>query len=101
MHPCGIKIVTGAADLKGLAGGVLVPTMGALHRGHRELVQLARRIREERGLTGPVMASLFVNPAQFNEREDFERYPRELDKDLLVCERAGVDWVFAPDVETV
>jgi pantoate--beta-alanine ligase len=75
----------------------LVPTMGALHDGHASLLRLAR----ERVGTGPLVASIFVNPLQFGPGEDFERYPRTLDDDLSVCARAGVDVVFAPAVDEV
>lgn len=68
----------------------LVPTMGALHRGHVSLVGLARR-RAER-----VVVSIFVNPTQFDDRRDFEGYPRTLDTDLDACRATGVDVVFAP-----
>ncbi|MFZ2015944.1 MAG: pantoate--beta-alanine ligase [Nocardioides sp.] len=76
------------------AGGpvVLVPTMGALHAGHAALLAAAR----ERAGDGTVVASVFVNPLQFGEGEDLDRYPRTLDADLEVCARAGVDLVFAP-----
>jgi pantoate--beta-alanine ligase len=67
-----------------------VPTMGALHAGHRAL--LARARRECR----PVVASVYVNPLQFGSGEDLARYPRDLDADLAVCAAEGVDVVFAP-----
>src|SRR5437016_5721278 len=68
----------------------LVPTMGALHAGHVALVAEARR-RAER-----VVVSIFVNPIQFDRRDDFERYPRTLEDDEGRCTAAGVDVVFAP-----
>jgi pantoate--beta-alanine ligase len=68
----------------------LVPTMGALHEGHLELVRAARA-RAER-----VVVSVFVNPMQFNRRDDFERYPRVLEDDAARCAAAGVDVVYAP-----
>ena len=68
----------------------LVPTMGALHEGHLELVRTAHT-RAER-----VVVSVFVNPMQFNRRDDFERYPRVLDEDAASCASAGVDVVYAP-----
>ena len=67
-----------------------VPTMGALHAGHRRLLEIARQE------TGLVVASIFVNPTQFDRPEDLERYPRTLDQDLAVCGDAGVHFVFAP-----
>ncbi|MCW2843570.1 MAG: pantothenate synthetase [Nocardioides sp.] len=74
-----------------------VPTMGALHEGHASLFRVAR----EHVAGGPVVVSIFVNPLQFGEGEDLDRYPRTLEEDLKICEREGVDVVFAPSVEEV
>ena len=68
-----------------------VPTMGALHEGHLSLVDLAREHADA------VIASVFVNPTQFNDAADFDKYPRTLDDDLAMLKRRGVDVVFAPD----
>jgi pantoate--beta-alanine ligase len=70
-----------------------VPTMGFLHEGHASLL---RKAREQSGL---VVLSIFVNPLQFGPNEDFERYPRNTERDLLLAEAAGVDIVFMPDVK--
>jgi pantoate--beta-alanine ligase len=88
------------ADLRrlrdALTGPVaLVPTMGALHEGHRTLVRAAR----ERAAS--VVVSVFVNPTQFGPGEDFERYPRTWDADLAALAEEGADLVFHPDVDTV
>jgi pantoate--beta-alanine ligase len=80
------------ARARGLRVG-LVPTMGALHAGHLRLVEEARRAAEM------VAVSIFVNPTQFGPHEDLGRYPRDLDGDLTQCAAAGVDVVFAPDVQ--
>jgi pantoate--beta-alanine ligase len=72
---------------------VLVPTMGALHEGHRALL---RRARELAGGTGTVAVSIFVNPLQFGPNEDLGKYPRTLPEDLETCEAEHVDLVFAP-----
>ena len=86
------------SDARGAGRRVgLVPTMGALHEGHASLMRVARdRVGE-----GPVVASIFVNPLQFGPAEDLDRYPRSLEADLKVCEREGVDVVFAPEVQEV
>lgn len=72
---------------------VLVPTMGALHTGHAELLGHARRLA---GAHGTVVVSIFVNPTQFGPGEDFPRYPRTLSADLALCRSAKVDAVFVP-----
>jgi pantoate--beta-alanine ligase len=68
----------------------LVPTMGALHRGHLALIDAAGRLADH------VVVSIFVNPLQFGEHADFTHYPRPLDEDLGACERAEVDIVYVP-----
>ncbi|GAA0905938.1 pantoate--beta-alanine ligase [Pseudonocardia zijingensis] len=72
----------------------LVPTMGALHEGHRELIRHARRAP---GAVVPVV-SIFVNPLQFGRGEDLERYPRPLEADLDACREEGAELVFLPGV---
>lgn len=68
-----------------------VPTMGSLHEGHLSLIDL---IKEKCDI---LLLSIYVNPTQFGVGEDFERYPRDLDKDLEMCRNRGVDLVFAPE----
>jgi pantoate--beta-alanine ligase len=72
---------------------VLVPTMGALHDGHRALLARGRQIA---GQNGSLVVSVFVNPLQFGAVEDLDRYPRALERDMAVCGEEGVDVVFAP-----
>ena len=69
-----------------------VPTMGFFHEGHLELMRAARRERDH------VVLSIFVNPLQFGPSEDLASYPRDVDRDLALAEKEGVDSVFAPDV---
>ena len=73
----------------------LVPTMGWLHDGHRSLME---RARSESATT---IATIFVNPRQFNEAADYQRYPRNEARDLAICEEEGIDIVFAPSVDEV
>ncbi|HEY8967067.1 MAG TPA: pantoate--beta-alanine ligase [Candidatus Methylacidiphilales bacterium] len=68
----------------------LVPTMGALHEGHAELIRRARKKADR------VVVSIYVNPTQFGPKEDLSRYPRPLAADLALCRRLGVDVVFNP-----
>jgi pantoate--beta-alanine ligase len=74
---------------------VLVPTMGFLHEGHLTL------IREGRRLADSLIVSIFVNPTQFGPGEDYERYPRDLSRDLSLLESIPVDVVFAPDASSM
>ena len=81
------------AELRGVFGVGLVPTMGAFHDGHLSLIRAAR---EENDV---VVVSLFVNPSQFDEAADLAAYPRDESRDLLLAEEEGVDIVFAPSVD--
>jgi len=72
-----------------------IPTMGSLHRGHLELIKFAAE-RSDRQLV-----SIFVNPTQFNEESDYERYPRTVEGDLEILQAEGVDIVFVPDVSEI
>lgn len=77
---------------EGLSIG-LVPTMGWLHEGHLSLIENARENNDR------VAVSIFVNPMQFGPNEDFDNYPRDLDRDSKLCENAGVDLIFAPSAD--
>ena len=94
-----MRILTQADELRDVRGCVLTPTMGGLHEGHASLVRAAREIADARGAS--VVASVFVNPTQFDDPADFARYPRTLEDDAALCARAGADAVFAPGVETM
>jgi pantoate--beta-alanine ligase len=84
-----------AAGLAGRGDVALVPTMGALHDGHRELLRAARRS------SPTVVMSLFVNPSQFAPGEDFAHYPRDEEADVAAAAAEGADLVFAPDAQTM
>ena len=88
----GVREAVRAARCEGRRVG-FVPTMGALHAGHVSLI--ARSAAE----CGETVVSIFVNPSQFNQAEDFERYPRTLERDLEACRAAGASIVFAPSNE--
>ena len=84
---------------KGVSGPVVcVPTMGALHEGHLELMREARRLA---GPQGQVVTTIFVNPLQFGPKEDFGKYPRELEADSEKCRSVGVDAIYAPSAEVM
>lgn len=85
----------GPDRLTGPRGVGFVPTMGALHEGHRSLIQAARRTCDV------VVASIFVNPKQFAPNEDFSRYPRTLEADCRMLETEGVDLLFTPSEQTM
>jgi pantoate--beta-alanine ligase len=82
-------LATARAAMPGTVAVVM--TMGALHEGHRALLRAARERADH------LIATIFVNPLQFGPNEDFDRYPRALDADLVACAEEGVDLVFAPD----
>jgi pantoate--beta-alanine ligase len=88
-----VKVFRTIAELETAPGTGLVPTMGALHDGHRALFRAARAESDR------VVASLFVNPAQFGEPADLDAYPRDEARDLEIAEREGVHAVFAPALD--
>ena len=93
-----LTIARTSEDLAAARGNgtvALVPTMGALHDGHIQLLKHARPLGDT------LVASIFVNPTQFAPGEDFEEYPRTFDADIERCAEAGVDVVFAPTVDTM
>lgn len=97
------QLVHGNSELRlalnGLGSNIcLVPTMGALHMGHAALIAAGK---EFVGKDGCVVVSDFVNPKQFGQNEDFEKYPRNLDQDLKVARSAGAHILWAPSVEDV
>ena len=90
-----MQVVHSTTGLQNDSGGALVPTMGALHKGHEALIRRAQELPQ------PLIVSIFVNPTQFGPGDDWQRYPRTLDADLAAAERAGADIVFAPDAEAM
>jgi hypothetical protein len=96
-----VKIVTTIADARAHVHAkrrVLVPTMGALHKAHGELIRVAR---EAAGRDGEVAVSIFVNPLQFEPGSDYKRYPRPEKADEEFCRSAGVDLLFRPPADEV
>jgi pantoate--beta-alanine ligase len=98
-----MKTATTARELQEDSTGcrgrrVLVPTMGALHEGH---LQLIRRAREVAGPDGQVIVSIFVNPIQFDRAADLAAYPRPLESDLTACRELRVDVAFVPDASAM
>jgi pantoate--beta-alanine ligase len=92
----GVKILTTIAEVRAQPRRnrrVLVPTMGALHKAHGELIRVAR---EHADPNGEVVVSIFVNPLQFEPGSDYERYPRPEKADEEFCRKAGVDLLFRP-----
>ncbi len=98
-----MKVIEKAAEItacswelhqKGEAIG-LVPTMGLLHEGHLSL------IRESKRITSKTVVSIFVNPAQFGPKEDYHRYPRDIEGDIKKCRETGTDLLFLPSVEDI
>ena len=87
-----LRRALGSRDRSGIG---FVPTMGALHAGHRSLVERARRE------CATVVVSVFVNPTQFNDKTDLKNYPRTPEADLRLLEEVGADYVFMPSVEDV
>lgn len=87
-----LRRALGSRDRFGIG---FVPTMGALHAGHRSLVERARRE------CATVVVSVFVNPTQFNDKTDLKNYPRTPEADLRLLEEVGADYVFMPSVEEV
>jgi pantoate--beta-alanine ligase len=72
-----------------------VPTMGALHEGHSQLINACR------SMVDLTICSIFVNPVQFNDPKDFEKYPVSIEKDIQMLHNAGTDVVFLPSVEEI
>ena len=97
----GMKVVNTVAELNAALAPLkregigFVPTMGALHAGHRSLVERARRENDT------VVVSVFVNPTQFNDKNDLKNYPRTPEADCAILEAAGADIVFMPTVEDI
>jgi len=95
----GTKLIRSIDDMKSIVKELkenkksigFVPTMGYLHRGHISLVECSKK---DNDIT---VLSIFVNPIQFGENEDFDKYPRDIERDLEIANQAGVDYIFNPD----
>ncbi len=87
------KIINGLKKSGQTTG--LVPTMGYLHEGHLSLARAAKKDCDK------VFMTIFVNPAQFGADEDFEKYPRDLERDAVLAESSGVDYIFAPETTEI
>ena len=85
------ELFAARAKFDGAVGVVM--TLGALHEGHEALITAAREQAEY------VIVTIFVNPLQFGPNEDFDRYPRTFEADAAICERLGVDVIFAPGLD--
>lgn len=81
--------------LKGLTHIAFVPTMGNLHEGHIKLIQEASKVSRN------IVVSIFINPLQFNSKEDFKNYPRTLKEDLSILKELDISFVFAPSEEDI
>ncbi len=93
-----MNVIHDAAGLLPFHGGLFIPTMGALHEGHSALIREGARRRDLMPSRPPVIVSIFVNPTQFNDPTDLDRYPRTLRADVEGCKIAGADAIFAPPV---
>lgn len=91
-HPADVQIRVEKLKRDGKRIG-FVPTMGYLHQGHLSLIRIAKTRADI------TVVSIFVNPIQFGPNEDFNIYPREPERDILLCEKEGVDILFMPDIE--
>jgi pantoate--beta-alanine ligase len=90
-----IEVIKSVDDLARQKWDVLVPTMGALHIGHQSLIKIAKTKGEK------VLVSIFVNPLQFENKEDLINYPKTLEQDINIAEAAGANAIFVPDEKTI
>jgi len=90
-----IEVIKSVDDLARQKWDVLVPTMGALHIGHQSLIKIAKTKGEK------VLVSIFINPLQFENKEDLINYPKTLEQDINIAEAAGANAIFVPDVKTI
>lgn len=90
-----MHVISDPNELNEFAGCAFVPTMGSLHDGHLSLIRMAKLHGKQ------VLVSIFVNPEQFAPDEDFEKYPRNMEKDSALARDSGADIVFAPEIETI
>ena len=72
-----------------------VPTMGGIHEGHASLIKISQKMKTK------TIVSIFVNPTQFNEKKDFKKYPRNIEKDISILKKLKVSYLFLPEVEEI
>jgi pantoate--beta-alanine ligase len=90
------EMTTFLSDIRNSGGRIgFVPTMGALHQGHLSLIESSRNDNDV------TVCSIFVNPTQFNNREDYKLYPRDVERDITMLRKAGCEAIFIPDEKTI
>ena len=87
-----IKLSTEILKNKGLS---FIPTMGGLHKGHISLIKKSKKFKRK------ILVSIFINPKQFNKKDDYRNYPRTLNKDIKILEKLKVHYLFIPSYEEV
>ena len=94
-----MKIITSIFDLnkeiKNYKNIGFVPTMGGIHEGHKSLIKASQNKKRM------TIVSIFVNPTQFNKKDDFKKYPRNIQKDIDILEKLNVEYLFAPSVKDI
>ena len=94
-----MKIITSIFDLnkeiKNYKNIGFVPTMGGIHAGHESLIKTSQKRKSK------TIVSIFINPTQFNKKNDFKKYPRNINKDIAVLKKLNVDYLFTPNAKDV
>ena len=94
-----MKIITSIFDLnkeiKNYKNIGFVPTMGGIHEGHKSLIKASQNKKRK------TIVSIFVNPTQFNKKDDFKKYPRNIQKDIAILEKLNVEYLFTPNTKDI